>query len=177
MQPQSDKQSLIQAFRQLGRISQIVVGIVLLFALVGLGSLVKPSSGNTSASGGSPTATSQRASGPTATPAPTHAPTATPKPKAWTTIKHFSGSANQQTDTFHIPDGAHIVWKCASNDSYGGGNFIVTLYASDGSELDLIANTSGNDSGTYTLHDSGGSYYLNVSTFSENWTIDIQVYQ
>lgn len=132
--------------------------------------------GAQSNAGGQSTA---RINGPTATPRPTATATATPKPKAWTTVKTFSGTATTSTDTFAIPDGAHIVWSCKKSDSFGG-NFAVDLYQDDGTLVDLVANTQDDDSGTYTLHadpSSDGKYYLKVDTYSEKWTINVQVYQ
>ena len=115
--------------------------------------------------------------GPTVTPQP---PTATPKPKAWVTITggHITGSASQQTETFHVSGQWRIVWACQANDQFGGGNFIVELHnASDGSYVDLIANTTGNGGQTYNAHTGDGDFYLKVDTFDELYSLDVQQLQ
>lgn len=115
--------------------------------------------------------------GPTVTPQP---PTATPKPKAWVTITggHITGSASQQTETFHVAGQWRIVWACQANDQFGGGNFIVELHnASDGSYVDLIANTTGNGGQTYNAHTGDGDFYLKVDTFDELYSLDVQQLQ
>jgi hypothetical protein len=150
--------------------AQAIIAIVLILLAYGVGraSAQRGTTGNGTANGTA--ATTARHT----TPAATAKPTATSKPKAWTTIHHFSGTTTQQTDTIAIPDGALIVWSCQKSDDYGG-TFAITLNAPDGSAIDLVANTLGNDSGSYTLHDSGGSYFLKMDTYGENWTVDIQV--
>jgi hypothetical protein len=117
---------------------------------------------------------------PTATPAPTATPTRIPTPTRvpqWTTVQHFGGSVNQQTDTFHIADGAHIAWSYTITDS--ANFFALSLYSSDGSLVDVVANYANESSGhqsTYTVH-GGGDYYLNIESNSATWTVDVQELQ
>ncbi len=105
------------------------------------------------------------------------APTATPKPKAWVTVEHFTGSANQQTPTFTTPDGSRIVWSASANNEFGG-SFSITSYGSDGSYGDLIANTSTPPkvSGTFNVH-GAADIYLKIDTYGCTYDIAVQVYR
>jgi hypothetical protein len=104
-------------------------------------------------------------------------PTATPtSPPQWVTVQHFSGTAAYQSPTFTVSGQWRIVWSCGVNNAYGGGNFIVEAYTSDGSYLDLVANTVGNGKGEWNGHQDG-DIYLKVNTFGETWSVDVQVYQ
>jgi len=126
--------------------------------------------------GGQSTSGTQAHSTPGATHTPAK-PTATPKPKAYVTIKSYSGSGNTQTDTLNLPDGTHIVWSYTATDP-SANLFSVTLYTSDGTPQDLVANDANQASNqaTYTVH-GAGKYYLNVQALSVNWTIKVQEYQ
>ena len=161
-------------FTRLNRGAQVGIGCLTLIVICGfcgaIGSLVSNANGSNTANTSTSTSTSA-----TQAPQATHAPTNTPKPKAWVTVKHLTGSANQQTETFHVGGQWRITWKCQKADDFGG-NFAVTMYYSDGSYGDLVANTTDNNSGVYNGH-GDGDVYLKVDTYSENWTVDIQQYQ
>lgn len=155
-------------------------GIVLLCMLCGL--LANVANGSSSGSGN--TANTSNSSGQasaTATPKATNTPvppTATPKPKAWVTTQHFNGSQNSQTPSFNLPDGSRIVWKATPTDT-NANLFSVELDQSDGSLIDLIANTanlSSAQSSTYNVHGSG-DVYLKITTDSVNYDIQVQVYK
>ena len=106
------------------------------------------------------------------------AATATPaKPKTWVTVQHFTGSQNQQTPTFSVPDGARIVWSASANDQFGG-SFSITSYNSDGTYGDLIANTSTppKASGTFNVH-GDEQIYLSIDTFGCTYDIQVQEYR
>jgi hypothetical protein len=110
------------------------------------------------------------------TPAPT-APKATPTPthaKAWHTVQSFSGTGGTQTDTIHIPDGAHLVWSYTAANGYAV--FDITLYdASNDFPIDVIQASHAN--GTYTVH-GGGAWYLRIGAANLNsWQVQIQVYE
>ncbi len=113
---------------------------------------------------------------PTATSAPPTA-TATAQPKTWVTLAHITGNQNQQTQTFHIPNAARIVWSVQSMEPYGG-NFEITSYNSDGTYGDLIANavTPPAQSGVYNVH-GDIDVYLNISSSGDSYDIKIEVYR
>lgn len=166
-------QGIINWFKGLGRGAQVGVGcVVLIVACVlcsGVGGAL--GLGKTSTDTGN-TSTATQAPQATNTPAK---PTNTPKPKTWVTVHHLTGSANQQTETFHVGGQWRINWKCQKADDFGG-NFAVTMYNSDGSYNDLVANSTDNNAGVYNGH-GDGDVYLKVDTYSENWTVDVQQFK
>lgn len=164
----------------------LIVACVVCSVCVGLAGAVGNGGGNSSSAGvntGSTTSggnNGQAVHAPAAPPTDTPLPTATPKPKAWVTIDggHITGSASQQTETFHVAGQWRIVWACQANSQFGGGNFIVELHdASDGSYIDLIANTIGNGGQTYNAHTGDGAFYLKVDTFDELYSLDVQEFR
>lgn len=104
------------------------------------------------------------------------APTATTAHVAqWTTVQKFSGTTSQKTPLFTVPGEWRIVWKCQKANEFGG-NFIVGVMNADGSPLDFAAvNTQGNDGATTYEHQGDGQIYLDVQTYSEQWSIEVQV--
>src|SRR5579875_761696 len=111
------------------------------------------------------------------TPAPTTPPTPTPKPLKWTTVQTFTGNGDKKTAIFDTPVDWKIVWSCNPSSFYGGEyNLIVSVYGSDGSDIDLSAiNTicqAGNTSDLTEEH-QGGQVYLDIASEGA-WTIQIQ---
>lgn len=161
------------------RRSHIIWGIVGLFVVCAACSGIVHSitgGGNSTTTGSTGAAAATHASTPSATNTP-KPPTATPKPKAWVTVQHFSGSANTQTPTFHLPDGSRIVWTAKASNSFGG-DFSIEMDNSDGTYNDLVANVSTppDQGATYTIH-GDLDVYLKVDTFGCNWTIQVQEYK
>lgn len=172
------------AFQALSRNAKIgaSVGLVIVacaFCTLGT-TFASRGSGSAAAS---PTDTAQIAQAtatpnPTATPKPTATSTTPPKPKAWVMVQHFTGTQNQQTATFHLPDGSRIVWtETLTNVSYNA--FSVELYHSDGSLGDLVvnnANDTSNQSSTYNVH-GDSDVYLKITSDQVSYDIQVQVYQ
>ena len=125
--------------------------------------------GNNSSGNGS-NANTAATSQPAATATATHIP-------QWTTVQQFSGSTSQKTPLFTVPNEWRIVWKCQKADEFGG-NFIVSVMNADGSPLDFaVVNTQYNDGATTYEHQGSGQVYLDVQTYSEQWSIQVQVQQ
>lgn len=167
-------------FTRLGRPAQVGIGCLALIVICGLCGGI--SSLITNANGGNTTASTSTSTDATQALQATHAPTATPKPKAWVTVHHFSGTGNEQTDSFDVKDGDHVVSNCTTNSE--ANLFIADLYA-DGT-------SAGNDfpyaqlvdranepcsKQTYTVHEGDAKVYLHVESDSITWTIDVQRYQ
>jgi len=139
--------------------------------VMGIGSSVSPSnSGNMAKQISGGTATLAATATPAVPPTPTHVLT-------WTTIQRFTGTSAEKTPVFTVPAEWRIVWTCKATDSFGGGNFIVTVTGADGTPLDLAVNTQGNDSATTYEHQAAGQVYLDINTFDEQWTITVQARQ
>lgn len=116
------------------------------------------------------------------TPRPTNTPTATPKPQKWTTIHHFTGSGNTQTEAFDIQNGDRVVSNCSTNSE--ANLFIADLYeqgtsAGNGYPYAQLVDTANQpcSSQTYTIQEGDASVYLHVECDSIAWTVDIQHYQ
>lgn len=153
-------------------------GLLLLCMLCGLLSTAtkgSPSTTNNTSSGSTGQVSATSTPQATNTPMP---PTATPKPKAWVTVQHFSGSQNAQTPTFHLPDGSRIVWKASPTDT-SANFFSAELDQSDGTLIDLVANTaniSSDQSSTYNVH-GDNDVYFKITTDSVNYDIQVQEYK
>lgn len=172
-------------YKRASRPLQIGLGCGALLVACGLCSATVGALGNASRSPSAPgVAQASNTSSATATTMPNPAtpttapPTATPKPKGWATTQHFTGSQNTQTTTFHVPDGARIVWtETLTNTAYN--QFSLEMYNSDGTLNDLIvnnANDSANQTSTYNVH-GDLDVYLKVSADQVQYDIAVQVYQ
>jgi hypothetical protein len=148
------------------------VALVLCCGVCGIASLA--TRGNSSTDSGNTTTT--QPSNKTATRAP--APTATATHVLqWTTVQQFSGTSAQKTPLFNVPQEWRIVWTCKKNDEFGG-NFIVSVMGADGTPLDFAAvNTTNDDGATTYEHQGGQRVYLDVNTYGEQWSIQVQVQQ
>jgi hypothetical protein len=96
-----------------------------------------------------------------------------PKPAQWTEVASFSGSSNQQTDTFTITsDRFRVTW---SSDGGDLSLFIADLVRPGDDfpteQLANIANESGSD--TTFVYESG-TFYIDVTALSTNWTIVVE---
>ena len=95
----------------------------------------------------------------TTTTAPTTTTTAAPK-----VLLDVSGSGIKSTQTFTVPNEWQLVWSY-SNCAGGSGNFIVTVYNSDGSPNDAAGVNELGASGSDTeYYHSGGGLYLEVNS-------------
>lgn len=156
---------------------QRVVVVVVVLALCGCVGLASSLASQGTNSGASVLNTNQGGTGGQTTQQATKAPTSTPKPKKWTTIAHYSGSSNTQTDSMNIPDGAHVVWSYTASDQ--ANLCVIELYTGDNPFPESMvdeANGAMSDHGTYTVH-GGGTSYFKVSADSVSWSISVQVYK
>lgn len=153
----------------------VLIGVGVLVVLGIVGSMVN--SRSTPSTSTNPTA----ASHPTTAPAPTATKvpaTATAVPKQWVTVQHFTGTQNTQTPTFHLADGDRIVWTATPTDTTANA-FSIELYSSDGSLMDLVANTANltkAETSTYNVHGSS-DVYLKISPLYVSYDITVQTYR
>jgi hypothetical protein len=151
------------------------VALVLCCGICGIASLVTRSSTSTGANNSTTgNQLSSNSSNSTRPPAPTATATHSLQ---WTTVQQFSGTSSQKTPLFRVPQEWRIVWTCKKNDEFGG-NFIVSIMYADGTPLDFAAvNTKDDDGATTYEHQGGDQTYLDVNTYSEQWSIQVQVQQ
>jgi hypothetical protein len=154
-----------------------IVAVVLCCGCAGIASLANHSGATTSDNnGGNVAAANQSGGGANATVAPTAIPTAT-HTLQWTTVQKFSGTTSQKTPLFNVPGEWRIVWTCKKANDFGG-NFSFAVMNADGSALDPLAvNTQDNDGSTTYEHQGDGQVYLDINTYGEQWTIQVQVQQ
>lgn len=85
-------------------------------------------------------------------------------------------NGNKKTAIFDASDDWKIVWSCDPSSFYGGEyNLIVSVYASDGSDVDLAAiNTICKTGNTHDLTEEhqGGQVYLDIASEGA-WAIQI----
>lgn len=173
------------AFWERTNINKVIVIATAFILLACCGSLATNGGKSTTASiasSGTPRATNTprptNAPKDTSTPKPTIAPTftATPAP-TWVTVQTFSGespndTANPKTADFTISGSWRVNWTCkrlASSD----GSCQMRLQSTDGTYEDVVANTIGNNSGTYQ-GPKDGSFHFQISVFKEGWNIEVQ---
>jgi hypothetical protein len=150
-----------------------IVAIVLCCGCAGIASLASHGGNTTTGnSGGNIIAANQPGGSttPNATPTATHTP-------QWTTVQKFSGTTSQKTPLFDVPSEWRIVWSCKKSNDFGG-NFIVNVMNADGTPMDYaVVNTMDNDGSTTYEHQGDGQVYLDIQTYNEKWTIQVQVQQ
>ncbi len=152
----------------------IALGIiaVLLFACIGVSSVVLRGASTAVNSVATSIATFTPASGSTPTTAATQAQTGT-----WTTVQTFKGNGSKKTPTFTVPDNWRIAWTC-NPSSFGGTNYnvIITVENTDGSYADSGVNSTCSKSNTHdtTNVPAGGTFILDIISEGD-WTIQVQV--
>jgi PKD repeat protein len=131
--------------------------------IVVTGSSPHPATNNTTnSSQPTPTPALTPALTPTPTPALTPTPTPTPTPGN-NIIASWTGSANKNTEMFHVPSNEwKITWNTQAGN-LGNGIFSIVIYNSDGSYKDIAANVMGSNSDSSIIRGSG-DYYLKIVT-------------
>jgi hypothetical protein len=95
-------------------------------------------------------------------------PTSTKEPKTtpamtWHEIVRWQGKSIKETETFHIPSREwRILWSTKPGE-YGDMNFSIIVYSSDGTMVNVAANTIGEGSDISYVRGSG-DYYLSINT-------------
>ncbi len=156
----------------------IIIGVVVaLVVFACIGSALASKGGTTTTTSTDTTTTQSTQQQPTSAPTTAPTPTPTPRPLKWTTVQTFTGNGNKKTAIFNTPDDWKIVWSCDPSSFYGGEyNLIVSVYGSDGSDVDLAAiNTICKAGNTHDLTEEhqGGQVYLDIASEGA-WTIQIQ---
>lgn len=150
----------------------ITVTLALCCGIGGVATLASQHSGNQPAQSADQQSGGQPVSGHTTAPAAKATATHVAQ---WSTIQRFTGTTTQKTPLFAVPDEWRIVWTSKKADQYGG-NFIVSVMNADGTPLDYaVVNTQDNDGATTYEHQGGGQVYLDVETYDEQWTVQVQI--
>jgi hypothetical protein len=132
----------------------------------------------TSNSGSSTASTSNTGSTPStgSTTTASSTPKATAKPLVWTTVKTFTGTGSEKTDTFSAPDNWKLSWKCDpksfDNIQY---NVVATINDASDSMIDSGVNAlckPGTTSGSTNVT-SGGTVRLDIISEGD-WVFNIQ---
>lgn len=99
---------------------------------------------------------------PSLTLVPTKEPKTTPA-ATWHEITRWEGKSIKETETFHIPSREwRILWSTKPGE-YGNMNFAIIIYNSDGTMVNVAANTIGEGSDISYVRGSG-DYYLSINT-------------
>lgn len=118
---------------------------------------------------------------PTSTPKPT--PTPTPKPLAWVTTQTFQGNQDVKTSPFTTTHLWRLEWSCTpSADPFGQYNIIVDIYTY-GVTRNLYAVGINEICCSNNTHDTSyqqfgpGTYFLDITTLNNPFTIAVEEYE
>jgi len=88
----------------------------------------------------------------------------------------FTGTGNETTPTFKVPNDWRIVWSCHPSGTYATYGYAFDIFAFDthGNGIDAIDSmcAPGQLSGS-SVESLGGNVYLQIDS-SGNWTVEVQ---